>query len=104
MACHQFLDWLQLTHCVVGSIFLAEGTIVESRLSLPAILGALLAMQSAMAAVAVPAAKETQVLERVNVSGTNREMGMGVSEFPPNAEKPAIWRPDQRSATSRGER
>jgi len=88
MACHQFLDWLQLTHCVVGSIFLAEGTIVKSRLSVPAILGALIAMQSAMAAVAVPTAKETQVLERVNVSGTNREMGMGVSEFPPNAEKP----------------
>ena len=45
-------------------------------------------MQSAVAADAVPAAKETQILERVNVNGTNREMGMGVSEFPPNAEKP----------------
>jgi quercetin dioxygenase-like cupin family protein len=41
-----------------------------------------------MAADAAPAVKETQVLERVNVNGTNREMGMGVSEFPPNAEKP----------------
>lgn len=41
-----------------------------------------------MAADAIPAAKETQVLERVNVNGTHREMGMGVSEFPPNAEKP----------------
>ena len=28
------------------------------------------------------------MLERVNVNGTNREMGMGVSEFPPGAEKP----------------
>jgi quercetin dioxygenase-like cupin family protein len=60
---------------------------VKSHLSVPAILGALIAMQSSMAAVAVLTAKETQVLERVNVSGTNREMGMGVSEFPPNAEK-----------------
>ncbi len=61
---------------------------MKSRLSVPAILSALIAMQSAIAADAVPAAKETQVLERVNVNGTNREMGMGVSEFPPNAEKP----------------
>src|ERR1700712_1864899 len=45
-------------------------------------------MQSAVTAYAAPAAKETQVLERVNVNGTNREMGMGVSEFPPGAEKP----------------
>jgi len=71
-----------------GFDFLTEGKIVKLSLSVPAILGALIAMQSAMAAHAVPAAKETQVLERVNVNGTNREMGMGVSEFPPDAEKP----------------
>lgn len=45
-------------------------------------------MQSATTAYAAPSAKETQVLERVNVNGTNREMGMGMSEFPPGAEKP----------------
>jgi quercetin dioxygenase-like cupin family protein len=68
---------------------LTEGTLVKLRHSIPRILGALLiALQSAMAAYAAPAAKETQVLERVNVNGTNREMGMGVSEFPPGAEKP----------------
>jgi quercetin dioxygenase-like cupin family protein len=55
----------------------------------PRILGALLiAMQPAMAVHAAPAAKETQVLERVNVKGTHREMGMGISEFPPGAGKP----------------
>jgi quercetin dioxygenase-like cupin family protein len=68
--------------------FLTEGTIVKSRLSVSKVLGALIAMQSAMAAYAVPTANETQVLERVDVNGMNREMGMGVSEFPPNAEKP----------------
>ena len=61
---------------------------MKLRLSVPAILGALIAMQSAMATDAITAAKETQVLERINVNGTNREMGLGVSEFPPNAEKP----------------
>jgi quercetin dioxygenase-like cupin family protein len=71
-----------------GFDFLTEGTIVKLSLSVPAILGALIAMQSAVAAYAVPAAKETQVLERVDVNETNREMGMGVSEFPPDAEKP----------------
>ena len=71
-----------------GFDFLIEGTVVESRLFVLMILGALIAMQSAMAADAITAAKETQVLERVSVNGTNREMSMGVSEFPPNAEKP----------------
>jgi quercetin dioxygenase-like cupin family protein len=71
-----------------GFDFLTEGKIVKSSLSVPAILGAMIGMQSATAAYAVPAAKETQVLERVNVNGTNREMGMGASEFPPGAEKP----------------
>ncbi|WP_254073828.1 cupin domain-containing protein [Burkholderia sp. S171] len=61
---------------------------MKSRLSVPVFLGALIAMQFATAAYAIPLAKETQVLERVEVNGTNREMGMGVSEFPPDAEKP----------------
>lgn len=37
---------------------------------------------------AAPAANETQVLQRIAVQGTGREMGMGISVFPPNAEKP----------------
>jgi hypothetical protein len=58
--------------------FLTEGTLVKLRHPVPKLLGALLiAMQSAMGAYAAPAAKETRVLERVSVSGTNREMGMG---------------------------
>jgi quercetin dioxygenase-like cupin family protein len=68
--------------------FSTEGRMVKSRLSIPAILGTLIAMQSSVAAYAVPGAKQTRVLERVDVNGTNREMGMGVSEFPPDAEKP----------------
>jgi quercetin dioxygenase-like cupin family protein len=63
---------------------LTEGTIVKTYLSVPVILDALISMQSAFAADTAPAAKETQVLERVAV----REMGMGVSEFPPDAAKP----------------
>jgi len=61
---------------------------VKTTLSIPVILGALISMQSAFAADAAPAAKETQVLQRVVVNGTDREMGMGVSEFPPSAAKP----------------
>jgi len=37
---------------------------------------------------AAPVAKETQTLQRLAVNGTDREMGMGISEFPPNALKP----------------
>ena len=60
---------------------------MKLRLSVPAILGALIAMQSAIGADAITATKETRVLERVSVNGTNRERGMGASEFPPNAVK-----------------
>jgi len=34
------------------------------------------------------AAKETVVLQRVAVPGTDREMGMGIADFPPNSSKP----------------
>lgn len=46
------------------------------------------AHQAAVAAERAPATKETTVLQRVPVAGTNREMAMGIAEFPPNAEKP----------------
>ncbi|MFL9902583.1 cupin domain-containing protein [Paraburkholderia fungorum] len=45
-------------------------------------------MQPAEAAGSAPAAKDTVVLQRVPVPGTDREMGMGMAEFPPNASKP----------------
>jgi quercetin dioxygenase-like cupin family protein len=48
----------------------------------------LMGMQSVFAAGAMPAAKDTVVLQRVPVPGTDREMGMGIAEFPPNAVKP----------------
>lgn len=35
-----------------------------------------------------PPAKDTVVLQRVPITGTDREMGMGIAEFPPNAAKP----------------
>jgi quercetin dioxygenase-like cupin family protein len=44
--------------------------------------------QPAEAAGSAPAAKDTVVLQRVPVPGTDREMGMGMAEFPPNASKP----------------
>jgi quercetin dioxygenase-like cupin family protein len=34
------------------------------------------------------AARETVVLQRVAVPGTDRELGMGIAEFPPNTSKP----------------
>ena len=52
------------------------------------LLGCVLWTHSAMAADAAPAAKETRVLQRIRVQGTDREMGMGIALFPPNAVKP----------------
>jgi quercetin dioxygenase-like cupin family protein len=46
-------------------------------------------VQSVDAADSAPAAKDTVVLQRVPVPGTDREMGMGIAEFPPNASKPS---------------
>ncbi|CAG4915010.1 cupin domain-containing protein [Paraburkholderia saeva] len=42
----------------------------------------------ARAADSTPEVKETVVLQRVAVPQTDREMGMGIAEFPPNATKP----------------
>jgi len=53
------------------------------------VLVALITVQSVKSAdKAAPAAKETVVLQRVSVPGTDREMGMGIAEFPPNSAKP----------------
>ena len=49
---------------------------------------AAVASMHAFAGDKAPAAKDTIVLQRVSVAGTDREMGMGISEFPPNASKP----------------
>ncbi|WP_338078847.1 cupin domain-containing protein [Collimonas pratensis] len=46
------------------------------------------AMQPVMASASPIATKETQVLQRIHLDGTDRELGMGIAEFPPNAEKP----------------
>ena len=50
--------------------------------------GALLSAGAAEAADRAPPAKETRVLERIEAPGDHRQMGMGIAEFPPNAEKP----------------
>jgi quercetin dioxygenase-like cupin family protein len=52
------------------------------------VLAALITGQSVKSADRPPAAKETVVLQRVSVPGTDREMGMGIAEFPPNSAKP----------------
>jgi quercetin dioxygenase-like cupin family protein len=54
----------------------------------PLVLVALAFAQCARAADQAPDAKETVVLQRVAVPQVDREMGMGVAEFPPNAVKP----------------
>jgi quercetin dioxygenase-like cupin family protein len=54
----------------------------------PLIAAALITLSSANAAEKLPDAKETVVFQRVPVPGTDREMGMGIAEFPPNAAKP----------------
>jgi quercetin dioxygenase-like cupin family protein len=45
-------------------------------------------LPSANAGEKAPDAKETVVLQRVPLPGTDREMGMGIAEFPPHAVKP----------------
>lgn len=54
----------------------------------PLVAVGLMNMPLAFAAGTAPAAKDTVVLQRVPVPGTDREMGMGIAEFPPNAVKP----------------
>jgi quercetin dioxygenase-like cupin family protein len=63
-------------------------TTTKIAFAVPVFLASIMTMQRAMAVDAAPAAKDTQVLQRVGLQGTNRQMGMGISVFPPNAEKP----------------
>jgi quercetin dioxygenase-like cupin family protein len=55
---------------------------------LPLVLLAVMSVQPVGAANKAPAAKDTVVLQRVPVPGTDHEMGLGVAQFPPNASKP----------------
>lgn len=63
---------------------------MNSFFSIPILAGALMSANPAPAVAAdkAPASKQTRVFERVAIPGTNREMGLGIAEFPPNAEKP----------------
>lgn len=69
-------------------------SIVTAAMTLSAPLQSAKAVESTHAAsagkttVTPPPTKDTVVLQRVPVAGTNREMGMGIAEFPPNAAKP----------------
>ena len=61
---------------------------MSSHRCFPLVLVALIAVQSVKSADKAPAAKETVVLQRAAVPGTDREMGMGIADFPPNSAKP----------------
>lgn len=61
---------------------------LKTCLSISILLAGIVSLHPAMAAGTAAAAKETQVLQKIRVQGTDREMGMGIAEFPPNAEKP----------------
>lgn len=65
-----------------------RGSIMNGLRCVPLIAAALMHPPSANAGEKAPDAKETVVLQRVPVPGTDREMGMGIAEFPPNAAKP----------------
>ncbi|AKZ61281.1 cupin [Herbaspirillum hiltneri N3] len=58
---------------------------------IPFLLGALLPLPLSAAVAAdgkPPATRETRVIERVAIPGTDQQMGLGIAEFPPHAEKP----------------
>lgn len=57
---------------------------IISTVSLPIIISICI-LTNAEAAIM---AKETQTLQKLQVNGTDREMGMGISKFPPCALKP----------------
>jgi len=57
-------------------------------LRIPLLIGVFTCLPVAFAADKPPAARETRVIERVAIPGTDRLMGMGIAEFPPNAAKP----------------
>lgn len=54
----------------------------------PLRVAVLIAAAPAHVASAAPAAKETVVLQRVPVVGTDRQLAMGIAQFPPFGEKP----------------
>jgi len=56
--------------------------------STPILAAAIISANPVLAAEKAPASKETQAFQRIAIQGTDREMGLGISEFPPNAEKP----------------
>jgi len=62
---------------------------MKSSLCIAMLVGTALSIAPAWAATAIkpPDSKETVVLQRVAIPGTNREMGLGIAEFSPNAEK-----------------
>jgi quercetin dioxygenase-like cupin family protein len=72
------LDLAPLAGCVTAPA--ARGLALD--------LVALVTVQSVKSSDKTPLAKETVVLQRVSVPGTDREMGMGIAEFPPNSAKP----------------
>jgi quercetin dioxygenase-like cupin family protein len=61
---------------------------MNGRRCLALVFVALITVQSVGSAEKAPAAKETVVLQRVAVPGTEREMGMGIADFPPYSSKP----------------
>ncbi len=63
-------------------------SIMTAAMTLSAPLQSANAASAAKATDSPPPTKDTVVLQRVPVAGTNREMGMGIAEFPPNAAKP----------------
>ena len=58
---------------------------LKTYLSISILLAGIVSMHPVMAAGTAAAAKETHVLQRIRVQGTDREMCMGIAEFPPNA-------------------
>ncbi|PFH08484.1 quercetin dioxygenase-like cupin family protein [Collimonas sp. PA-H2] len=61
---------------------------MKTHRSIPVLLAAILAAHSVGAADKAPDAKQTQVLQRIGLEGSDRQMGMGIAVFPPNAAKP----------------
>jgi quercetin dioxygenase-like cupin family protein len=73
------------TNSIAHRVFRSDGKSMKLNCIVGIFAGALI---SAMPAGAAPAAKDTIVLQRVPVPGTDRELAMGIADFPPNARKP----------------
>ncbi|MGB7196395.1 MAG: cupin domain-containing protein [Collimonas pratensis] len=61
---------------------------MKTSLAILFFLAAAMVVYPVMASASPIAAKETLVVQRIRLEGTDRELGMGIAEFPPNAEKP----------------